>query len=84
MQWGKGVLELAPETRALLDRIRHRSKVLSIYEMPSDLAEAAVWELGRPVLDSQRLPVVQYNQYRWFSREGNQGQSPYLVPASRT
>jgi hypothetical protein len=33
--------ELAPETRKLLDMIRHSSKVLSIFEMPADLAEAA-------------------------------------------
>ena len=34
-------IELEPETRSLLDRVRHRSKVLSLYDMPSDLAEAA-------------------------------------------
>ena len=34
-------IELEPETRSLLDRIRHRSEVLSVYEMPADLAEAA-------------------------------------------
>ena len=39
-------IELEPETRGALDRIRHRSNVLSIFEMPADLAEAAVW--GRP------------------------------------
>ena len=33
-------IELEPETRSLLDRIRHRSEVLSIYDMPSDLARA--------------------------------------------
>ena len=32
-------IELEPETRAVLDRIRHSSKVLSIYEMPADLAD---------------------------------------------
>ena len=31
-------LEMAPETRALLDWIRHSGKVLSIFEMPADLA----------------------------------------------
>jgi hypothetical protein len=35
-------LELDPKSKAVLDRIRHSSKVLSIYEMPSDLAEMAV------------------------------------------
>jgi hypothetical protein len=34
--------ELSPETRDVLDRIRHSSKFLSVFEMPSDLAEAAV------------------------------------------
>jgi hypothetical protein len=34
-------IELDPETRSLLDRVRHRSEVLSIYDTPSDLAEAA-------------------------------------------
>ncbi len=40
-------IDLSPETRALLDRIRRSSKVLSIFDMPADLAEAAVWEIGR-------------------------------------
>ena len=34
-------IELEPETNKLLDRVRHRSEVLSICEMPADLAEAA-------------------------------------------
>jgi hypothetical protein len=42
---------------------------LSVYEMPADLAEAAVWEIGRVVLDAQQLPLVQYNTYRWYLRE---------------
>lgn len=62
-------LELDLRTQAVLDRIRHSSKVLSIYEMPSDLAEAAVWEIGKLVLDPQHLPLVQYNVYRWYLRE---------------
>jgi hypothetical protein len=62
-------IELEPETRRVLDRIRHSSKVLSLYEMPSDLAEAAVWEIGKMVLENQHLPLVQYNQFRWFLRE---------------
>ena len=33
-------IELESETRDVLDRIRHTSNVLSIYEMPADLAEA--------------------------------------------
>ena len=33
-------IDLEPETRSLLDRIRHRSEVLSIHDMPSYLAEA--------------------------------------------
>ncbi len=49
-------IDLVPETCAALDRIRHSSEVLSIYEMPADLAEvagvkrgssrAARWETG--------------------------------------
>ena len=34
-------IEMATKTKAVLNRIRHSSKVLSIYEMPADLAEAA-------------------------------------------
>ena len=33
------MIELEPKTRAMLDRIRHSSKVLSMYEMPLDLAD---------------------------------------------
>ena len=62
-------MELEPKTKAVLDRIRHTGKVLSIYEMPADLAEAAVYEIGRILLDEQRLPMVPYNQFRWFLRE---------------
>jgi hypothetical protein len=61
------VLDL--KTKAMLDRVRHSSKFLSIYEMPSDLAEAAVWEIGKVLLDNARLPMVQYNTYRWYLRE---------------
>jgi hypothetical protein len=62
-------LELDQKSKAVLDRIRHSSKVLSIYEMPSDLAEAAVWEIGKVLVDNQHLPMVQYNTYRWYLRE---------------
>jgi len=62
-------LELVPKTKAVLDRIRHASKLLSIYEMPADLAEAAVWEIGRVLVESQQLPLVQQHSYRWFLRE---------------
>lgn len=62
-------IELEPETRAVLDRIRHSSKVLSIFEMPADLAEAAVWEIGRALVDNQHLPMIQQHSYRWFLRE---------------
>jgi hypothetical protein len=56
--------ELSPETRDVLDRIRHSSKFLSIFEMPSDLAEAAVWEIGKIVLADRGLPLVQHNGIR--------------------
>jgi hypothetical protein len=62
-------MELEPETRVVLDRIRHSSRVLSIFEMPADLAETAVWEIGKVLVDNQHLPNVQYQTYRWFLRE---------------
>jgi hypothetical protein len=62
-------IELEPETRTCLDRVRHSRKVLSVFEMPADLAEAAVWEIGKIVLADHHLPLVQYNQYRWYLRE---------------
>jgi hypothetical protein len=34
-------IELNQETRDLLDRVRHKRKCLSLYEMPRDLIEAA-------------------------------------------
>ncbi len=33
-------IELAPEARAVLDRIRHSRKMILIHVMPADLAEA--------------------------------------------
>jgi hypothetical protein len=62
-------LELVPKTKAVLDRIRHSSRALSIYEMPADLAEAAVWEVCRVLMANQQLPVIQQHTYRWFLRE---------------
>lgn len=61
--------ELNQRSRDLLMRIRCRSGVLSLYDMPSDLAEAAVWEIGRTVLESQGLRLVEQNAYRWYLRE---------------
>jgi hypothetical protein len=62
-------IELNQATRDLLDRVRHKRKCLSLYDMPADLAEAAVWEIGKVLLDHQNLPLVQYNTYRWYLRE---------------
>ncbi len=62
-------IDLSHDTRATLDRIRDTSRVLSIYEMPADLAEAAVWEIGKVLVDNQHLPMVQQHSYRWFLRE---------------
>lgn len=62
-------IELAPETRTVLDRIRRSDNALSIFEMPTDLAEAAVWEIGKLVLENEKLPMVQANAYRWYLRE---------------
>jgi len=61
--------ELNQRSRDLLVRIRCRSKVLSLFDMPSDLAEAAVWEIGSTVLESQGLRLVEQNAYRWYLRE---------------
>jgi hypothetical protein len=33
-------IELNQATRDLLDRVRHKRKCLSLYDMPADLAEA--------------------------------------------
>ena len=33
-------IELNQKTRDLLDRVRHKRKCLSLYDMPPDLAEA--------------------------------------------
>jgi hypothetical protein len=62
-------IELNQRSRDLLERVRHKRKVLSLFDMPSDLAEAAVWEIGRTVLDHQRLSLVDQNGYRWYLRE---------------
>jgi hypothetical protein len=62
-------IELDKETRDLLDRVRHKRKCLTLYDMPSDLAEAAVWEIGKVLLDHQGLQMVKYNTYRWYLRE---------------
>ncbi|MBM3330251.1 hypothetical protein FJY68_00185 [candidate division WOR-3 bacterium] len=62
-------IELNQRARDLLDRVRHKRKVLSLFDMPSDLAEAAVWEIGRTILDHQGLRLVEQNAYRWYLRE---------------
>jgi hypothetical protein len=62
-------IELDEETRDLLDRVRHKRKCLTLYDMPEDLAEAAVFEIGKILLDPLKLPTVQYNTYRWYLRE---------------
>jgi hypothetical protein len=62
-------MELGPKAKAVLDRIRHTNKVLSIFEMPADLAEAAVWEIGKLALKDTPVPLVQQNGYRWYLRE---------------
>ncbi len=57
-------IELNQQSRDLLERVRHKSKVLSLYDMPADLAEAAVWEIGRTLLGRMQLPlfVCQFNR----------------------
>ncbi|MBN2464785.1 hypothetical protein JXD38_04060 [candidate division WOR-3 bacterium] len=61
-------IDLSPETRAVLDRIRHSSKVLSIFEMPADLAEAAVWEIGRTLPKPTQLPLSGWQLNRTVDR----------------
>jgi hypothetical protein len=61
--------ELDERTRTVLDRVRHSTATLSVYDMPADLAEAAVWEIGKILLEDRHLPLVQYNTCRWYLRE---------------
>jgi hypothetical protein len=62
-------LELNQRTRELLDRVRHQPKFLSVFDMPADLAEAAVWEIGKMALENTPVPLVQQSGYRWYLRE---------------
>ena len=62
-------IELNQQSRDLLERVRHKSTVLSLYDMPSDLAEAAVWEIGRSLLERMQLRMTEQNAYRWYLRE---------------
>jgi hypothetical protein len=62
-------LILEPATRQTLEKIRHTKGLLPIYDLPNDLAERAVWEAGRVILDKAGLSVVTYNQCRWLLRE---------------
>ena len=62
-------LELDGETRQLLARIRSGTEALLLDDVDSDLAEQAVWELGRPLLDAARISGLACDQYRWFLRE---------------
>ncbi|MBN2465926.1 hypothetical protein JXD38_09940 [candidate division WOR-3 bacterium] len=50
-------IELDQETRDLLDRVRHSRRPLCLFEMPADLAEAAVWENGRTLPEPTQLPL---------------------------
>ena len=51
-------IELEPKTQKALDWVRHRSKVLSLYEMPADLAEAAVKRRRKLQAASPKLPAA--------------------------
>jgi hypothetical protein len=50
--------ELDERTRAVLDRVRHSTATLSVDVMRSDLAEAAVWEIGKIVLSGRFSPSL--------------------------
>jgi hypothetical protein len=62
-------LILESATRQTLEKIRHSKGLLPIYDLPHDLAEQAVWEAGRELLDEVGPPQVIYNQCRWMLRE---------------
>ena len=62
-------LELEAETRRLLDRIRAGADTLMLEDVDSDLAEQAVQELAKPLLEKVRLSRMQQDQHRWFLRE---------------
>jgi hypothetical protein len=62
-------LILEPATRQTLEKIRHTKGLLPIYDLPDDLAEQAVWEAGRELMDEVGLPPVTYAQCRWLLRE---------------
>jgi hypothetical protein len=62
-------LILEPATRQTLEKIRHTKGLLPIYDLPDDLAEKAVWEAGRELMDEVGLQPVIYNQCRWLLRE---------------
>jgi hypothetical protein len=63
------VFEPDERTREVLDRIRHSTTALCVFDMPPDLAEAAVWEIGKMALEDKPVPLVQQNGYRWYLRE---------------
>jgi hypothetical protein len=69
MENSMNVIDLNERTRELLDRVRHKPKFLSVFDMPADLAEAAVWEIGQLALKDTPVPLVQQNGYRWYLRE---------------
>ena len=62
-------LELEEPTRDLLQSIRAGRLELGLDDVDADLAEMAVWEIGRPVLNDAGLGLARYNQFRWFLRE---------------
>lgn len=56
------------ELQAVLDAIRKSGMSAMILDADMDLAEQAVWETGKAVLDRVGVRMVQYQQYRWFLR----------------
>jgi hypothetical protein len=75
--------ELDERTRAVLDRVRHSRATLSVFDMPADLAEAAVWEIGKVVLDNQHLPLTEHSQCRRLLRELSKLLRTNPLPATR-
>jgi len=62
-------LKLDSETMQLLDRIRAGADTLMLDGVDTDLAEQAVRELAKPVLENAKLTKLQQDQHRWFLRE---------------
>jgi len=55
--------------KAALERIGKGELAVPCAGQAPAEAEREVWDVGRPVLNATGLPLIQYQQYRWFLRE---------------